>query len=112
MQMSDNLMERVARAIAASRRGLSVDDPEIDRVWSGYGGCAKAAMAECNNWQPIETAPKDGRWLLLHRADINITIVAQWDDESEPGYDWLTLDGPHYCDTFPTHWMPLPEPPK
>lgn len=70
-------------------------------------------------WQPIETAPKDGRMILLYRPTgggwMN-TATGSWNDDryaKNPrpyweswlriGVDWRTLP--------PTHWMPLPEPP-
>lgn len=92
-----------------------------------------------SEWQPIETAPKDGRLILVFEppepnpeqrwdeAQIkkygNGTWVAYWcavhyerrgDDQSlwEPTeWGWV---GPHEgCGQYhPTRWMPLPEAPK
>jgi hypothetical protein len=58
------------------------------------------------SWQPIETAPKDGTSLLVY-SDERI-IAAFW---SVPADDWAEVVHGY---TFypPTHWMPLPEPPK
>jgi hypothetical protein len=42
--MSD-LVEQVARAIAAHKRRLPPDHPEIDRVWSSYCGQVRAALS-------------------------------------------------------------------
>lgn len=66
------------------------------------------------NWQPIETAPKDGTRILIydptHYRDPIITIA-----EYRCG-GWLGEDGGVYdcCSSEyePTHWMPLPLPPK
>jgi hypothetical protein len=76
------------------------------------------------DWQPIETAPKDGTIVLLWAATED-----QWDDYDcgdeplrrgaqvgrastmQPGLWWMTggvLKELH----SPTHWMPLPTPPR
>ncbi|KPK13948.1 MAG: hypothetical protein AMJ56_00420 [Anaerolineae bacterium SG8_19] len=66
------------------------------------------------NWQPIETAPKDGSCFLAYMwyekeegDDYEFYSVIRW----EKGLGWVQ-ENP-YMDPFkPTHWMPLPEPPK
>jgi NTP pyrophosphatase (non-canonical NTP hydrolase) len=45
LSISEENVERGARAIAAHKRGLSPDDPEIDRVWSSYCGQVRACIA-------------------------------------------------------------------
>jgi hypothetical protein len=87
-----------------------------------------------NQWQPIETAPKDGTYVLVFRMDCGVTPivhVAFYNSEKDWGeFGFMTgetkedyigwwsytrssvtqekLDD-HWT---PTHWMPLPEPPK
>lgn len=73
-----------------------------------------------NEWQPIETAPKDGTEILtvnIH-GDIQIT---EWysvtrDDyvhiEGEIYRKEITLWHEGWNGNNPTHWMPLPAPPK
>lgn len=57
-------------------------------------------------WQPIETAPKDGRDALIAYSDGYIAI-GWWSDENQQ-WCWQNL----YLSVMnPTHWMPLPEPP-
>lgn len=68
-------------------------------------------------WQPIETAPKDGRWLLLRSGSEKPNIGA-WREaipalnEQWPEYPacWET-DGEGFEMTGVTHWMPIPDPP-
>ena len=57
-------------------------------------------------WQPIETAPKDGRLILMitkNASDICGVYVAYWNDEM----DWFQFHKEGYV-TNPTHWMPIP----
>lgn len=67
-----------------------------------------------NEWQPIETAPKDGTFVLCcdlitpFRNQPPIMFVGRWDPEH---HGWC--DKPWHQDRFtPTHWQPLPEPPR
>ena len=80
-----------------------------------------------NDWQPIETAPKDGTEILIWREDCG-TMVGRYacaasflsdqeqeklDEESLWADDWWyaasvsggRLEGRE----VPTHWMPLPQ---
>ena len=61
-------------------------------------------LRKATEWQPIETAPKDGKTIII--------IV-------EYGYVYTGIfDNDGYCQDLagagldPTHWMPLPQPPK
>lgn len=63
-----------------------------------------------SEWQPIKTAPKDGRLILYATADW--VSVGRWNSEVD---QWREINN-HWTDTwggedFPTHWMPLPAPP-
>jgi hypothetical protein len=66
---------------------------------------------EVVGWQPIESAPKDGTSILA---------IWQW-NEDDPNCGSVTHEVVRWCgwwDTMgftqpePTHWMPLPEPPR
>lgn len=68
------------------------------------------------DWQPIATAPQDGTWILAQSSGWILPELVQWCERSysadgqplEAGY-WQSMeDGPFY----PTHWMPLPDPPQ
>lgn len=59
-------------------------------------------------WQPIETAPKDGRYILLFDPSASPdhrVVRAHFNDY------WETADGTTWLDNV-THWMPLPDPPE
>ena len=69
------------------------------------------------NWQPIETAPRDGTEVLVCRVyeggqaryavAYNYDDGNGWRDMGDLGWAGMTNDD----DNRPTHWMPLPEPP-
>lgn len=63
-------------------------------------------------WLPIEGAPKDGTPILAWDGD-RMTVVI-WQPLTENGYWSLHVCGGYaYTGDFsPTHWMPLPAPPK
>lgn len=63
-----------------------------------------------NEWQPIETAPKDGTQFLGWDQGYFIVVYWEIDDDVEEDQCWrISYSGDLM---FPTHWMPLPEPPK
>jgi hypothetical protein len=71
---------------------------------------ASVDETEFGEWQPIETAPRDGTFIIAwqpHISDSDIRILRSvngyWSDEH--GIGQSTLRDPKY-------WMPLPEPPK
>jgi hypothetical protein len=57
-----------------------------------------------SEWQPIETAPRDQFVDLWHRDGFR--VCGQWWDD-EYSHWGCCLD-----DSYFTHWMPLPDPPK
>lgn len=69
------------------------------------------------DWQPIETAPRDGTRFLaygsyLYPGDENRTdyIEVAW-ATGVTRWPWGDAEGEHPEDFF-THWLPLPTPPK
>ena|SRR3990167_3521283 len=85
-----------------------------------------------SEWQPIETAPKDGTEILVYYefATVPIVHIARWDDDRFDQWEgerfaskadkigwWSYVEtsvSQHKLDEFntPTHWMPLPAPPS
>lgn len=84
-----------------------------------------------NEWQPIETVPKDGRALIL--TDGRSVEVCAWNPVVKGDHwPWVMFEGvqshgPYGCcdqedderievngwmKDAPTHWMPLPAPPQ
>lgn len=56
-------------------------------------------------WEAIETAPRDESSVLLYEARIGMS-KGWWYENTRQWFGW-----PNQSVT-PTHWMPLPEPPK
>lgn len=73
-------------------------------------------------WNPMRSAPKDGTHILSHKPDSDTCYVIAWADfrkgiRAEYGsayVGWhLAWDGTFFHPyEAPTHWQPLPEPPK
>ena len=63
-------------------------------------------------WQPIETAPKDGTQFLATgvEADGRKNPRRRWGVAYWYERRWLGGHFNSHCP--PTHWMPLPHPPK
>lgn len=82
------------------------------------------------DWQPIETAPKDAKMLLLlqggHQEDYHSRVFtgfwgdkfAGWEPDDPANYAWCNWhEGLNEEDIWKTedgvtHWMPLPNPPS
>mgnify|MGYP001637187098 CR=1 FL=1 len=103
-------------------------------------GLAMAAIIAAlePQWQPIETAPRDGTVILLGRAGdeaddrLPISVPGRWFKGYEDGIDYMGHDDGFMDVEFqefscprsfgaesyrsegfqPTHWMPLPAPPE
>lgn len=80
-------------------------------------------------WQPIDTAPKDGTWVILYDPKATPAVTtgiwdhdfwAVWNDAKQDT-DWVGAWTNCHVSSFgyeelvelnPTHWMPLPESPN
>jgi hypothetical protein len=115
MKMDDELMGQ-----------LETHCSEIDRLWAEnrdvhleneqFRREIERLRAE-REWRPIETAPKDGRTILVYRRchDWDVLGTAYWAG-SEHLAGWIS-SGIHEPPgnlglAAPTHWMPLPAPPE
>lgn len=97
-KLSDKLMYTIRHAltIAAEYESLRRENEEL-----------KAKLDKAN-WQPIETAPKDGKSIL-------VTDGFEVCDAYFRGGDWWQYEcGDDWYSTSinPTHWMPLPDAPE
>ena len=71
-------------------------------------------------WQPIETAPKDGTWFVIFthgRYEVGRYDPTSWDTFQDAGDGLYRKVSVHVSDwaefnnfSAATHWMPLPDP--
>jgi hypothetical protein len=79
--------------------------PDALHLWYDKNVLKIEALEKAYQWQPIETAPKDGKEYLFYTDEIG-QCVMYWDDFQQA---WGTgFDGEK---PTPTHWQPLPKPP-
>lgn len=68
------------------------------------------------DWQPIETAPRDGSWFWAWwglegpLGPEELMVSTRWNPDAFEGPRFEDVSGGMY--TQPTHWMPLPQIPK
>lgn len=103
---------------------LSNNGPVRDFILDKLGSSLLALkeLREQTEWQPIETAPKDGTKILAYNPkgegyngssgeakDCGGVCVARWENTGFNGASWYL---PHCCDGVsyvnPTHWRSLP----
>ncbi len=138
--VSDAVLGTPLRAMPAEPVAwYDVEDGQIISAprWYSDGGRTEAPLYATPHpapvlteaWQPIETAPKDGRTLLLGYFNSHgkwrtmrgrwyslDTIVEEWEESDLAGEGWYETvvesdDYPNCWWAEPTHWMHLPPPP-
>lgn len=81
------------------------DTPEVGYYTADQMQAAYRAGMQAQ-WQPIDTAPTDGTYVLIYGHDSECVEIGNCED----GFGWWSQEGPR--DPAPTHWMPIPQPPK
>lgn len=71
-----------------------------------------AVKSQNMNWQKIETAPKDGTWVLVCNEKYYYPETAAFktyhpNAQGEPTWRSKSMG----TKIYPTHWMPLPDKP-
>ena len=112
--MNEKHPEELLLNLLALLEGLEVPNPclcasQEDSETLRLLGAAICEQAKANNWQPIETAPKDGSFILV--SDGYDQYVVKWIDpldeenESSDKKTWC-IDGCK-CDWLPLNSIPI-----
>lgn len=122
--MYDELVKRLRHSANFAERGLTPPPSELCEAADAIEALSKLALDEHNRaavaawehrWIPVsERLPEKMQYVLV-RYQNNDMAVASWfgGDEDIRFCRAMTDEGwCADCDTEPTHWMPLPEPPK
>lgn len=70
--------------------------------------CELRSRRAADAWRPIETAPKDGRSILLGRVGATRAYTGEYVTAGSSGW-WRDTHGQQ---REPTHWRPIPPPPS
>jgi len=119
--------EEIEAAVAALAAYV-FSDQDLDRcahfcqIEAMKAALRAAAKVRGDGWRPIESAPKDGSFILVYRplaGKSNDPVVAlkRGVDYNNHCWECTVPEGKeplNYTDgsCFPTHWMPLPTPPE
>lgn len=130
-ECADSLVDLSPATKISANHDMPYENGETTVRWwgfrSGYDCGYQAALAHAQQWQPIETAPKDGTWVRLKGG----AITYCWDGDNEPPevvaqythyingttktegwWQFAWYDGGYYGKyEAPTHWRPLPDAP-
>jgi hypothetical protein len=94
-------------------RFVEVEDPSGASICAGEwidrgNGLWALRIGMTQQWQPIETAPAEGKFMVYMPDEKRQPIqVARWHPNVKVIGGSLDFDMPK-----PSHWMALPEPPK
>lgn len=115
--MTSDIREKVADAIGIACIQPVRELPDGTRIVKNLDrqiclAAADAALAACGHqeWQDIETAPKDGTRILVHFWEPSQTLVAYFVDYDP--FCWQAVSGERWNAKHASHWLPLPSPPK
>ena len=121
--------ERIDEIAASAPIGVALDGEEINSYIMSPDGLHALAHAIAaavvppgfvvvKDWQPIETAPKDGATVIVGRDMGDFGFIrgyARWEGEGHVA-GWISCGFDPISSNLglahPTHWMPLPSAPK
>jgi hypothetical protein len=95
--------DRVIEALRLEFQALTVQG-------EGNGSSGNDPDRGSTGWRPIDSAPRDGRRFVGLDAEHRYLAVGYYDARGEFEQVDRTLE-PMSIGFYPTHWMPLPDPP-
>ncbi|SRR5713101_6234755 len=101
----------IAQAIWAYRDETTIDQAEglIERLAAAPEPARQQLAVLLNPWRPIESAPKDEMFIYYWPRDGKRCIGLAYRTVSG---EWRDSEGNWNVRIEPTHWLPLPAPPK
>ncbi len=104
------------KVVTDTAKAVKVDPSEVLDELNKLCDLALSALdSQRSGWMPIADAPKDGSRVLLSNGSSASIQVGHWEKE----HDYPRMNIPaHWSDEgegfelHPSHWMPLPSPPK
>jgi hypothetical protein len=104
--MTDDLIQQLMEMAASKHDDLSVAAAAAQRIEELEKAASKF------QWQPIEAAPRDGTHILCYNPRYGMILNGVWSGEAQNCFEMKDERLEYIKDFYPTHWMPLPEPPK
>lgn len=111
-ELNDEILEKFNVGFGAMILYQDMTEEELGNLVRDAIAIGYVSGDERNDfWHSIETAPKDGTFVLIFIAggEAWCPIIARWNGDGW-GDEESTFTVPGLND--PTHWMPLPQPPK
>lgn len=90
---------------------------DIELALQIYMTGAQVGYAAAREWHPISPeTPRDGTRILAVCYFYSDPIIIMWVEGKLAGNEfpgeWVNFESEHIPTVTPTHWQPLPEPPK
>lgn len=105
--MTDPRVEAAARAICSEIFCMDWNNADASRKDECMAaGLAALTAADASAWWPMSEAPRDGTLMLVSVKHIGCDVVSWW------GAGWRETTNGLALRDEPTHWQPLPAPPK
>jgi hypothetical protein len=95
--------------VAACRKMFK--GPDVERIALQFADYVAAYFPEDDYWEPIETAPREGRIIVCNcEYDTLLPLQVEWDEERK---GWLKGGSERMPEKFelyenPTHWIRVP----